>query len=248
MSSTRRIVVRCLAGIYALLWLIPGFAIIDLTVTWNTSWPVMLEGGWGLLFGALVAAPFAALALEPERSAAILQLIVVCLAIELAAALSLAWEAAVLGAVLAAQIVSIILGGPLRPLGSPRLSIPLLVVAAVGNGPWIGYALEMFAADRGNRPNSDTTLGVDHYSVQGALALALVGLTLLAGVWPRRLWPAAFGVAVSAAYLGVVSVAHRGTPAGFSTTWSWAAVAWGTAVAVAPWFSRGLDRPRSSQG
>ncbi len=222
---------RCLAGIYALLWLIPGFAIIDLTVTWNTSWPVMLEGGWGLLFGALVAAPFAALALEPERSAAILQLIVVCLAIELAAALSLAWEAAVLGAVLAAQIVSIILGGPLRPLGSPRLSIPLLVVAAVGN-----------------RPNSDTTLGVDHYSVQGALALALVGLTLLAGVWPRRLWPAAFGVAVSAAYLGVVSVAHRGTPAGFSTTWSWAAVAWGTAVAVAPWFSRGLDRPRSSQG
>ena len=39
-------------------------------------------------------------------------------------------------------------------------------------------------------------------------ALALVGLTLLAGVWPKRLWHAAFGVAVSAAYLGVVAVAQ----------------------------------------
>jgi hypothetical protein len=247
MSSTRRTVVRCLAGVYALLWLIPGFAIIDLTVTWNPSWPVMLEGGWGLLFGALVAAPFAALVLEPQRTAAILQLTAVCLSIELAAALSLAWQAAVLGAVLAVQIVSIILGGPLRPLGSPRLSIPLLVVAAVGSGPWVAYALQMFAADRENRSDSDFTLGVDHYSVQGALALALIGLTYLAAVWPKRLWPAAVGVAVSAAYLGVVSAAHQGTPAGFGTAWSWAAVAWGTAVAIAAWLGRRLDRPRGGQ-
>jgi hypothetical protein len=248
MSSTRRTVVRCLAGIYALLWLIPGFAVIDLAVTWNPSWPMMLEGGWGLMFGALVAAPFAALVFEPERTAAILQLTVVCLAIELAAGLSLAWESAVLGAVLAAQITSIILGGPLRPLGTPRLSVPLLVVAAVGSGPWVAYAFGMFAADRENRPDSDITLGVDHYAVQGALALSLVGLTCLAAFWPKRFWPTAVGVAVSAAYLGVVSAAHQGTPGGFSTAWSWAAVAWGMAVAVAAWFSRRLDRPRGSQG
>jgi hypothetical protein len=248
MSSTRRTVVRCLAGIYALLWLLPGFAIIDLTVTWDPSWPVMLEGGWGLMFGALVAAPFAALVLEPERPAAILQLTAVCISIALAAALSLAWEAAVLDAVLAAQIASIVLGGSLRPrrqLGPPRLSVPLLIVAAVGSGPWIAYAFGMFAADRENRPDRDLTLGVDHYSVQGALALALVGLTYLAALWPKRLWPAAFGVAVSAAYLGIVSAAHQGTPGGFSTNRSWAAVAWGMAVAVAAWFSRSRSARRS---
>ena len=177
MSRTRRIVVRCLAGVYALLWLLPGFAIIDLTVTWDRSWPVMLEAGWGLLFGALVAAPFAALVVVPDTPGAVLQLITVCLSIALAATLSLAWAAAVLAAVLAAQIATVMLGGPRRPwraLGPRQLSWPLLTVAVAGSGPWLAYAFRMFAADRANRPDSDVTLGVDHYAIQGALALALV--------------------------------------------------------------------------
>lgn len=241
MSRTRRIVVRCLAGVYALLWLLPGFAIIDLTVTWDRSWPVMLEAGWGLLFGALVAAPFAALVVVPDTPAAVLQLITVCLSIALAATLSLAWAAAVLAAVLAAQIATVMLGGPRRPwraLGPRQLSWPLLTVAVAGSGPWLTYAFRMFAADRANRPDSDVTLGVDHYAIQGALALALVGLTYLGALWPDRLWAAMCGVAVSAAYLGIVSLAHQGTAGGFSSGWSWAAIAWGAAAVVAASFSR----------
>ena len=223
---------RCLAGVYALLWLLPGFAVIDLTVTWDSSWPVMLEAGWGLLFGALVAPPFAALAVVPDFPAALVQLATACTSIALAAAFSLSWETAVLGAVLAAQLLTITLGGPRWSLGPPQLSWPLLVVAVVGSVPWIAYAFRMFAADRASRPDRDITLGVDHYSVQGALALTMVALTYLAAVWPGRLWAAMLGVAVSAAYLGIVSLAHPGTAAGFGAGWSWAVIAWAVAVAV----------------
>lgn len=238
---SRQTGVRSLAVFYALLWLLPGFAIIDLTVTWSRTWPVMLEAGWGLMFGAVVAAPFIGLAGTPNSTPAILHLTVVCVVIAIAAALSLAWEAAVLDAVLAVQIASLVLVGSPRSwrgLGPPRLSVPLALLAVLGLGPWSAYALEMFAADRENRPDRDITNGVDHYAIQGALALALVALTALAAGWPKQFLPAAVGVAVSAMYLGIVSATHQGTPGGFSTTWSWAAVLWGAAVLAAALLSR----------
>jgi hypothetical protein len=63
---TRQTVLRFLAAAYAFLWLFPGFAIIDLTATWDPESPVVLEAGWGLLFGALVTAPLVALAFRPD--------------------------------------------------------------------------------------------------------------------------------------------------------------------------------------
>ncbi|WP_344109559.1 hypothetical protein [Kribbella alba] len=250
MSNSRQTIARSLAIFYALLWLLPGFAIIDLTVTWSSSWPVMLEAGWGLLFGALVAAPFVALARTPDSTPAILQLTVVCLLVAIAAALSLNWQAAAHAAVLAVQIASIVLARSARSwsgLGPPRRSVPLTVLAVLGFGPWIAYAFEMFAADRENRPDSDITNGVDHYSIQGALALALVALTALAAWWPRQFLLGAGGVAVAAMYLGIVSAAHQGTAGGFSTAWSWAAVLWGAGVGGAALLPH-LDRARAVPG
>jgi hypothetical protein len=85
----------------------------------------------------------------------------------------------------------------------------------------------MWAANREARFDSDVTNGVDHYSVQGALGLALAALPLLAGVradlW--RLVPACCGVA--AAYLGLVSYAWPEAAGGFGRAWSVAAMAWG---------------------
>lgn len=246
-GNWRQTSVRALAVFYALVWLLPGFAIIDLTVTWSSSWPVMLEAGWGLMFGALIPPPFIALARTTDHTAAIVQLTVVCLVTGLAAAISVAWQAAVLDAVLAVQILSIVLIGSPRSwhgLGRTHLSVPLGVLALLSVGPFGAYAFEMFAADRENRPDSDYTNGVDHYSIQGALALALVALTALAAWWPHRFLLAAIGVAVSAIYLGIVSAAHQGTPGGFTPTWSWASVLWGAAVGASAF----LDRYRLPQG
>jgi hypothetical protein len=215
MSGLRKTLVRAVATLSALLWLIPGFGLVDLTVTWDPTWPVVLEAGWGLMFTALVSVPFVALASKPQSTAALLQLTTVCLALVLGAALSLAWPAGVVSAVLAAQIAVISLitrRPPWRPVGPSHRSVPLLGVAALGTGPWIAYALSMFAADREERPDRDLTNGVDHYSVQGALAVAMLALTYLAAVWPRRLRVAAYSTGVSAFYLGLVSLcASRNT-------------------------------------
>jgi hypothetical protein len=108
----------------------------------------------------------------------------------------------------------------------------LLVVAALGVIPWLVHAERMY---RGNRRDAgviigDVTMGVDHYSVQGALALALVALSLLAAVWPRGRRHLGVCVGLCAGYVGVVSYAFPATWAGFDPGWSLLAVAWGLAV------------------
>ena len=49
------------------------------------------------------------------------------------------------------------------------VSRSLLLVAAAGVVPWLAYALHMWALNREERSDSDVTLGIDHYSLQGAL-------------------------------------------------------------------------------
>ena len=63
-------------------------------------------------------------------------------------------------------------------------SAPMLALAALGVVPWLAYALDMWAANRDERPDSDITNGIDHYAVQGALGLALAVLPLLAALRP----------------------------------------------------------------
>jgi hypothetical protein len=61
---------RVLAVLFALTWLIvPGFGLIDLSVTWDPDWPVVLEASWGVFMTVLVGGSFLALALRPTRSA-----------------------------------------------------------------------------------------------------------------------------------------------------------------------------------
>ena len=52
-APVRLIVVRVLAVLFALTWLVlPGFGLIDLSVTWDPDWPVVLEASWGVHMGA----------------------------------------------------------------------------------------------------------------------------------------------------------------------------------------------------
>ena len=63
-------------------WVLPGFGVIDLTVTWDPEWPVMLEAGWGVLFTVGVGLPFLVVAIRPGLGrAALAQLYVVTAAL-----------------------------------------------------------------------------------------------------------------------------------------------------------------------
>ena len=63
--------VRALAVLFALTWLVlPGFGLIDLSVTWDPDWPVVLEASWGVFMTVLVGGSFLAVALRPSRAGA----------------------------------------------------------------------------------------------------------------------------------------------------------------------------------
>jgi hypothetical protein len=107
------------------------------------------------------------------------------------------------------------------------------VLGIVGAVPWLAYAFHMWAANRENRPGSDITLGTDHYSMQGALALSLALLPLLAGLHPRLRPLGPLCAAVAALYLAVVSLGWPDAAAALGKTWSLAAAAWAVALLAA---------------
>jgi len=97
--------------------------------------------------------------------------------------------------------------------------------------PWLVYAYAMYAANRAELP-VDISIGIDHYSVQGAVGLALVLLSSAAACWPRGRRFIGVGAGLEAAYLGLVCLAWPGTPGGFGPVWSVLSMAWGVAFAT----------------
>jgi len=235
----RLVVLRAVAVCAAVSWLVfPGFGVADLLVTWNPAWAMLLEAGWGLFSTVLVAAAFVAVAVRPRRCApAVAQLGVATATLIVAALVAGEPSALLLVAVLAGEtavVTALVLTQPGRePVRQFEVaaSVPLLALALVGAGPWIGYALAQLRTSRTAAP-LDVTVGVDHATVQGALAAALAVLLVLAALWPqgRRQFGVCAGLA--GGYLGLVSLAWPGTPAGFGPWWSALALAWGVAVAV----------------
>ena len=110
---------------------------------------------------------------------------------------------------------------------------PLPALALGAALPWILHAVGMYERNRADRYEwyGDISMGTDHYAMQGALAVALVGLSLLAACWPRGRRHPGLGVGVVAGYLGLVSVTHPTHDAALGTVRSALAIAWGLAVA-----------------
>jgi hypothetical protein len=235
----RLLLARILAVLFALTWLVfPGFGLIDLSVTWDPGWPVVLEASWGVFMTVLVGGAFLAVAVTPHRTApALVALLVTLAAWLLATAAGLEPQLLLFVGLLAVEGCIVLALLPrrerLRP-ASWSVSVPLLAVAAVGVVPWLVHAEGMFAANRRNAGVliGDVTMGVDHYAVQGALAVALVALTVLAAVWPRVRRSLGIGVGLCAGYVGLVSFAFPGTWAGLSALWSALCMVWAVAVAV----------------
>lgn len=231
---------RALAAVAAALFGLVFFGLIDLLVvplhTPGFYPAYLIETGWGLLFLVLVAAPFAAAAVRPSVTAvAATQALAVALAVAAAAVLAgyprQLWPALVLG--LAGAAVGRAAGLRPDPAGW-RLDLPLALLALPAVAGGAVYAWSQAHGWRGL--DSDITLGLDHRPMQAALGLAVPLVAALAALavgsgLPGRRVPV-WTVAVTAAWLGVVSLAYPAHSSSLGTGPGAVAVAWGVAFAV----------------
>jgi hypothetical protein len=109
---------------------------------------------------------------------------------------------------------------------------PLAALAAVGAVPWLVYAADMCAANREGRLPLEITNDVNHWAIQGALAVALVLFTVLAALRPSLRRFNAVRAGICAAYLGVCSLRFPDVAAALPTVWAVLAVVWGVALAA----------------
>ena len=244
------VVRRFLAGLFALSWFgFPGFGLIDLSVTWDPDWPQMLEAGWGLYMTLFVGIPFTAIAVRPRAAAAAaVQLYVAAGALIVSAIPALEWQLTVLGAAIVVETV-MVTGPPSLPdFEPPRRGSwhPLWIPAVIGTIPWLVYAIAMWDLNRQDRIDGDITIGIDHYSVQGAFGLVSILLVTVAALWPTGRVLIGMCVGLSALYLGLVSWVWHPTPASFNQTWSGLCVLWGCAVSVLSAFPTSHRAPLSS--
>src|SRR5690349_14275294 len=109
--------IRTVAGLFALLWAVLGFGIIDLAVTFSPNDEfrpgALLSGGWGLLVTFFIAGGFALVAIRPQWAVEIsLQLF--CLAALIAVSAALGAELAAWWMILALVVPAGILTGLAR--------------------------------------------------------------------------------------------------------------------------------------
>src|SRR4051794_7702823 len=236
-------IARAAAVLFALTWLIrPGWGAIDLSVSWSADANPVLSGGWGLFFSVLVAAPFLVLAVRPRAAApAVWTVLVAAGSLVVAAVISLEpqmvglliWLLLGLAAVAFAPVVE--RWHPLPPRVRPPG--PALAVVAVPGPPWLAYAWVMAGRNSENRPDTDFSSGIDHYSVQAALGLAMFALAVLAACWTRGTRHLGTYVCVCSLYFGALSWGWPGHPGSVGRGWAVACLVWGAAVGTWVWLA-----------
>jgi hypothetical protein len=233
---------RVLAALAALGWGFFFFGLIDLLVVilqderFHEAY--LLETGWGLLYTVLVAAPLVAFVARPRSPVLLGQLTSVAVAVAACAVLIPAWAllipgvgllaTAILLARLSRQRLRFMRNWSARRVGAVRGALLLPALAAA-----IGYAVEMIGASRAGVPD-DVTWGLHHLPMQAAFAIAVPTVAALgAGSrepgWRICVWSAA----VSAVWLGVVSIVYPQHLGSLGGPLGLAAVAWGIAFLAA---------------
>jgi hypothetical protein len=174
---------RLAAILFALTWAVfPGFGLIDLSVTAKPGEfraVVPVDAGWGLLTTVLLAGAFAWSAVRPRHFAvAAVQLVVVAVALVVSSIAGSESGAFVLAAFVLIEVsVLATLLPRVTDVGfSISVSWPLAATAAIGAGPWLAYAGDMWAANREGRAPEEITIAINHWAVQGGLALAIASL------------------------------------------------------------------------
>jgi hypothetical protein len=213
--------------------------LVDLSVSWDPDWPVVLEAGWGLLCTVGLGVPLALAAIRPSLAgAAAVQLWVIGAALAVGAVAAREPQAWWFFALLAVQLPLLHLLARTTPTTAPgRTAHPLLLVlAAVGAPGWLAYAWQMAAANRDLHFDGDITMGVDHYAAQAALGLALVTLPAAAGLGLPGHRLLGTSAAIMAGYLGLVAYSWVDMQADLGDAWALAAMGWAAVVLAATWW------------
>lgn len=219
LATVRLGAARLLAAAAALWWSVPFYGVVDLLVplhgTPGFHDAYLVETGWGLLFTVLVAAPLLALAVTPRSVAPALQLVAISGAIAIAAMLARAPDQlAVAAGLLAVTAVHDGLVRGRRPGVERRLrrrvlrppSTKLLTLAALLGGT--AYALDLLRTAWSGTHLVDITMGLDHWPMQVALALAVPAVVLVAAARPADWQVSTFTAATAAGWLGATSVVY----------------------------------------
>ena len=122
----------------------------------------------------------------------------------------------------------------------------LAALAAVGAVPWLAYAADNFTANREGRPPIEITNDVNHWAIQGALAVALVLFTVLAAMRAALRRFNAVRAGSCAAYLGICSLRFPDVAAALPTLWAVLAVLWGVALVAVSALPRRHEAPTPS--
>jgi hypothetical protein len=187
-----------------------------------------------LLTTVLLAGAFAMTALRPRQFAvAAVQLVVVAFALVVSAVAGSESGAFVLGAfvLIEVSVLATLLPRVTDAAFSISVSWPLAATAAIAAGPWLAYAGDMWAANREGRAPEEITIAINHWAIQGGLALAIASLAAVVALWApgRRL--IGVSTAVVAIYLGVCSYRFPDAAGAYGPAWSALTVAWGVAIA-----------------
>jgi hypothetical protein len=230
---------RVLAGLLAVFWGFLFYGLIDLLAfaqgpDFHAS--LLLSTGWGLLFLVLVAGPLVAVAVRPGTGAtAAGQVAVAGMAVGVAAALSGSpRHLLVAGALLATAAVLAAVRPPTRTPARATWRTPwaprLLVVLAAG--PACAYAWTA-ARTTGSGTLTDDTWGLDHWPVQAAFPLAVLGVAALAAARPAGWQLPTCAVAVSAAWFGTVCWLEPDLVGSPGRGWATVVLTWSVAFVLA---------------
>ena len=230
---------RLAAILFALTWAVfPGFGLIDLSVTVKPGefrGVVPVDAGWGLLTTVLLAGAFAWSAVRPRHFAvAAVQLVVVAVALVVSSIAGSESGAFVLAAFVLIEVsVLATLLPRVTDVGfSISVSWPLAATAAIGAGPWLAYAGDMWAANREGRAPEEITIAINHWAVQGGLALAIASLAAVVALWAPGRRFIGISTAVVAISLGVCSYRFPDGAGAYGQAWSVLSVAWGGAIVI----------------
>jgi hypothetical protein len=232
---------RTVAVLLALVAAVLLMGVIDLMtlpgwVDQRYVWEVPLEASWGALFTFFLAGGCLWVALHPAAAWPGLVLLAISgLALLVGAGagqdgrpLLVALGVAVSGLVLWALVGR----PPLPPARRPAVHGPALAVAGLGVPLWLPYALEAFEQSRAAVLGS-VTQGIEHWPVQGAVAVALVLASLVLAVWEDGRPLLRIAVSLSAVYVGMAELAHPDRAGAMaSAPWGVGVTLWGLLVAL----------------
>lgn len=212
---------RLAAGLMVLFWsVLPGMGLIDLQVLFVPDSyyadSVGLMVSWGAFMTFLVALPFAWFAARPQQALPVAVVLAVCAAALVAGAvLGGQWPPAVV-ALLVLVTALPVLPAALRQGREEGLALrvrPALLLLPVVAAPTASrYATEAFRTARTD-PSREAwqTNGVDHWPVQGSLAIAVVMLLVVLAVWPRAVPVVRAALAITLGTMALCWAAFPGT-------------------------------------